>query len=203
MTNVQSIPSIYLLDGTRIPWLGWGNGTGLAGMDALKAGQIAIDAGIRHIDTVQSYQTEEATGHVVSSASLSKDEIYVTSKCTLHCGSLALHAYEKTNSEGPGIGKVALGQVRQSVESSVEKNGFIFDLFLIHNPFVAFPGELMALWQMIIFEALKDKGKPKSIGVSNFRMQDLEALSRPSWVAPSTSPSSTRSFKFSQSIRFY
>ena len=69
---------------------------------------------------------------------------------------------------------MALNKVRQSVESSVEKLGFIPDLFLIHNPFVASPGELKALWQ--IFEALKDEGKLKSIGVSNFRVQDLEAV---------------------------
>ena len=75
---------------------------------------------------------------------------------------------------GPGIGKVDLDQVRQSVESSIEKLGFIPDLFLIHNPYVAPPGELKALWK--IFEALKDEGKLKSIGVSNFRVRDLEAV---------------------------
>ena len=97
MTSPQSIPSIHLLDGTRIPWIGWGNGTGLAGTDAaLEAGKIAIDAGIRHIDTAQSYQTEEATGHVVASTSLPKDEIYVTSKRTsLHFAGLALYTYKK------------------------------------------------------------------------------------------------------------
>ena len=71
-------------------------------------------------------------------------------------------------------GKVALSQVHQSIVSSVKKLGFIPDLFLIHDPFVAFPGELKALWQ--IFEALKDEGKLKSIGVSNFRVQDLEEI---------------------------
>ena len=82
MTNAQSIPSIHLLDGTRIPWLAWGNGTGQAKTDALKAGKIAIDVGIRHIDTAQIYETEEATGQIVFATPLPKDEIYITSKCT-------------------------------------------------------------------------------------------------------------------------
>ena len=73
---------MHLLDGTQIPWLGWGNGTGQAKTNALRAGKIAIDVGIRHIDTAQIYETEEATGHVVSEASLKRDEIYVTSKRT-------------------------------------------------------------------------------------------------------------------------
>lgn len=48
------------------------------------------------------------------------------------------------------------------------------DLFLIHNPDVAPPGELKALWN--ILEDLKLEGKLKSIGVSNFRVQDFEAI---------------------------
>lgn len=56
----------------------------------------------------------------------------------------------------------------------MQKLGFVPDLFLIHNPFVAAPGELKPMWQ--ILEGLKDEGKLKSIGVSNFRPQDLEAV---------------------------
>jgi len=108
MTNAQSIPSVHLLDGTRIPWLGWGNGTGQAKTDALKAGKIAIDAGIRHIDTAQIYKTEEATEHIVSAASLPKDEIYITSKRMLF-KSLPCTCSQKKIVEG----KVALDQVRQ------------------------------------------------------------------------------------------
>ena len=168
MTNYAPIPSIPLLDGTRIPWLGWGNGTGEARADALRAGKLAIDAGIRHIDTAQIYKTEEATGQIVSGAPLPRDEIYVTSKRTSF---VSLTNCSRKKSVG---GKVPLDQVRQSIESSVKKLGSIPDLFLIHNPSYYSPGELKALWQ--IFEALKDEGKLKSIGVSNSRVQDLEII---------------------------
>lgn len=60
------------------------------------------------------------------------------------------------------------------IEASVAKLGFIPDLFLIHSPWVAEEGKLKELWQQL--ESLKDQGKLRSIGVSNFRPQDLEAI---------------------------
>lgn len=61
-----------------------------------------------------------------------------------------------------------------SVQGSLDRLGFVPDLYLIHNPYVAKPGELKAMWK--ILEDLKDQGKLRSIGVSNFRPQDLEAI---------------------------
>lgn len=60
------------------------------------------------------------------------------------------------------------------MQESLDRLGFVPDLYLIHNPYVAEPGHLKALWAL--FEALKDEGKLKSIGVSNFRPQDLEVI---------------------------
>jgi diketogulonate reductase-like aldo/keto reductase len=69
---------------------------------------------------------------------------------------------------------VSLDQVRELVEETTRKLGSIADLFLIHNPFVAKPGELKQVWN--ILEDLKTEGRLKTIGVSNFRVQDLEAV---------------------------
>jgi diketogulonate reductase-like aldo/keto reductase len=69
---------------------------------------------------------------------------------------------------------MALEDVVESVQGSLDRLGFIPDLYLIHYPQVVNQGELKALWN--IFEQLKDQGKLKSIGVSNFRPQDLEAV---------------------------
>ena len=71
---------------------------------------------------------------------------------------------------------VPLEDVHASIQGSLDKLGFVPDLYLIHNPFVAPKGEgnLKKLWK--IFEELKDEGKLKSIGVSNFRPQDFEAI---------------------------
>lgn len=49
------------------------------------------------------------------------------------------------------------------------------ELLLIHNPFVPEAGKIVEFWQ--ILEDMKDKGELKSsLGVSNFRPQDLEFL---------------------------
>ena len=67
-----------------------------------------------------------------------------------------------------------LSEARASVQESLERLSFVPDLYLIHNPYVAEPGHLKELWAL--FETLKDEGKLKSIGVSNFRPQDLEVI---------------------------
>jgi len=76
-----------------------------------------------------------------------------------------------TNDTGDPI---PVGEVAHSVEESIERLGFVPNLYLIHNPDVARPGELKAMWKVL--EDLKSQGKLKSIGVSNFRPQDLETI---------------------------
>ncbi|GLB38085.1 putative aldo/keto reductase family protein [Lyophyllum shimeji] len=177
---MTDILSFKLLDGTSIPWLACGNGSGQANKVPVEGGMQALANGIRHIDTAQIYGTEEATGQVVAASGIPKDEIYVTSKRTYVALSLppdrVLTAGSPYNTVSalPNDQPVPLDQVRASVEESVRRLGFVPDLFLVHNPFVAPPGQLKALWK--IFEELKSEGKLKSIGVSNFRPQDLEAI---------------------------
>lgn len=51
-------PTVHTFDlasGVKIPWLGWGNGTGSARKVPVEGGVIALKAGIRHIDTAQIY----------------------------------------------------------------------------------------------------------------------------------------------------
>lgn len=78
--TIQSAPSFKLLDGTTIPWLAWGNGTGDAGKNAVECGHLALEAGIRHIDTAQLYKNEKETGEAIAQSSLNRDDVYVTSK---------------------------------------------------------------------------------------------------------------------------
>ncbi|KAF8953645.1 NADP-dependent oxidoreductase domain-containing protein [Flammula alnicola] len=137
--TIQSIPSFNLLDNTTTP-----------SKNAIECGHLALESGIRHIDTAQLYKNEKETGEAIKRSSLSREDVYVTSKIS-----------SKDNDD-------------PSVEGSIERLGFIPNLYLIHNPFVAAPGELKAMWK--ILEDLKSQGKLNSIGVSNFRPQDLEAV---------------------------
>lgn len=85
-----------------------------------------------------------------------------------------MHLLYVTVSNIPMSTPLKLSEVRPSIQGSINRLGFIPDLFLIHSPIIAAPGELKAMWK--IFEELKDEGKLKSIGVSNFQPQDIEAI---------------------------
>lgn len=69
---------------------------------------------------------------------------------------------------------VPLSEVHASIQGSLDRLGSAPNLYLVHNPYVAEPGKLKQLWS--ILEDFKDAGKLKSIGVSNFRPQDLNTI---------------------------
>ena len=77
-----------------------------------------------------------------------------------------------------------LNQVRPRVEESVQKLGFIPDLLLIHWPSVVEDGKLVEFWQEL--ESLVEDGTLKgcSLGVSNFRPQDIEAIMKVAKIKP-------------------
>ena len=77
---MQSVPYFTLNDGTSIPWIGWGNGSGQAKENVVEYGRLALESGIRHIDTAQVYYYEKETGESIQKSSLNRDEVYVTSK---------------------------------------------------------------------------------------------------------------------------
>lgn len=79
-----SIPSFKLLDGSQIPWLGWGNGTGRAHERPIEMGKLALEAGIRHIDTAQGYNNEPETNITLNSTNVTCSEIWLTTKCACH-----------------------------------------------------------------------------------------------------------------------
>jgi diketogulonate reductase-like aldo/keto reductase len=73
--------SFKLLDGTHIPWLAWGSGSGRAVHTALESGISALQAGFRHIDTAQYYKTEVEAKEAIEKALIPRNEVYITSKC--------------------------------------------------------------------------------------------------------------------------
>lgn len=124
----------------------------------MDSGKAALAAGIRHIDTAQGYENEIATGETLTAAGIDKKDVFITSKIS-----------------GVKFESMPASEVRQNIENSIKDLGFSPDLYLIHNPFVIEPySDLPAAWKVL--EDLKDEGKLKSIGVSNFRPQDLELI---------------------------
>jgi diketogulonate reductase-like aldo/keto reductase len=158
--TISSVETFTLLDGTKIPWLAWGNGTGDALKTAVESGLVALESGIRHLDTAQWYKNEKATGQAIAQSSVDCDDVFVTSKIA------------NIDDEAPWT--TVVEDVRKSVQGSLDKLGFVPDLYLVHTPFVPPPGQIKAFWKVL--ESLKKEGKLKSIGVSNFRPQDLEEV---------------------------
>lgn len=135
-----------------IPQLGLGTfgRTGPEGLEALLA---AIEVGYRHIDTAQSYGTEENVGKAVRRCGLPREEIFVTTKVA------------DTN--------LKKADFMPSVEKSLETLGLSsVDLLLIHWPSQhdAVPFEEY----MLPLAEAKEKGYASRIGVSNYPVADLK-----------------------------
>ncbi|GAA5929255.1 uncharacterized protein JCM15063_004099 [Sporobolomyces koalae] len=155
-------PTFDLLDGTKIPSIFWGNGTGDAKKTAVESGRIALNAGLLAVDTAQGYENEKETGECIAESGVDRKSVYLTTKIST----------EKGDPKAKGV---ALEDLRANVKESIEKLGTQPDLILIHNPFVPPKGKLVEFWK--ILEDMKDKGElTASLGVSNFRPQDFDEL---------------------------
>ncbi len=135
----------------------------------------ALDAGYRHIDTALAYGNEKEVGQAVRNSSLSRDQIYVTSKL-------------------PGETKTYEG-AKQDFETTFNNLDIDYlDLYLIHAPFpwremsdtpadvTKYDQANQDIWRAM--EEILASGKVKSIGVSNFNVRDLESLMKTAKVTP-------------------
>jgi 2,5-diketo-D-gluconate reductase A len=152
---------ITLNDGTAIPQLGLGVWQVGQDVTAQVVGW-AIDAGYRLIDTAQGYANEEGVGEAIRAASVPRNELYITSKLrnAAHKRDAALKAFDET------MTKLGIEQL---------------DLFLIHWPLPG-QGNYVEAWKTLI--ELRDGGRIKSIGVSNFNQDHLERIIAETGVTP-------------------
>ncbi|MBP5343212.1 aldo/keto reductase [bacterium] len=135
--------------------------------------QDAIEVGYRHIDTASAYKNEEGVGQGIKKANIDRSKLFVTTKVPAE-----VKTYEET---------------KKVIDESLEKLDLEYiDLVLIHAPK---PWAVMFLpitknydkanlevWKAMI-EA-KEAGKIRSIGVSNFKIKDIENLINNSTEVP-------------------
>ncbi|KAI0957724.1 hypothetical protein AcW1_006024 [Taiwanofungus camphoratus] len=159
--SIMSSLSITLNDGSKIPWLGFGTGTALYTKDAEQDVLRAIANGIVHLDGAQVYGNEDSLGAAIAASGKPRQSLYVTTK----------------------LAAVPAGQnVRDTLATSLKKLKLQYvDLFLIHTP-EQHQGNLKSVWKQV--EELQKEGLAKSIGVSNFRVQDLEEILDGASVVP-------------------
>ncbi|KAH8104968.1 NADP-dependent oxidoreductase domain-containing protein [Phellopilus nigrolimitatus] len=150
--------SIKLNDGNEIPAIAFGTGTELLRKDATASVGMALENGFTHIDTAQFYENEEFVGDALREEALPRSEVYITTKY--------------------GGGKVS-----EAIQDSLQKLGLKqVDLYLFHSPAVV-DGTIENTWHGL--EKIKDSGLAKSIGVSNFTVQQLEDLAKTARIKPS------------------
>ncbi|ODN84498.1 hypothetical protein, variant 3 [Cryptococcus amylolentus CBS 6039] len=166
--STMSKRTFTLNDGKVVPALAWGSGTsGIFGNAdlAVKAGVVALEKGFKHVDTAQVYHTEEAVGQAVKKSGLDRKSLFLTTKIS-----------EKLPSDREAI--------RKSVAASVEKLQSKPDLLIIHFPSVARDGDLGKFWTELEELVLDGTLEGVSLGVSNFRPQDLEAILKVARIKP-------------------
>jgi diketogulonate reductase-like aldo/keto reductase len=155
-----TIPTVTLNDGNDFPELGLGtyNLRGDAGVDAMVA---AIDSGYRLLDSAVNYENETEVGEAVRRSGI-RDELIITTKVPGRD-----HGFDET--------------VR-SATGSLERLGLdCIDLYLIHWPNPRVDKYVESYRAML---ALRDEGKVRSVGVSNFTETMLSRLIEETGVAP-------------------
>jgi 2,5-diketo-D-gluconate reductase A len=153
MTSLTSIPTVALRDGVEIPQLGFGVFQ-VPPEETQEVVEAALATGYRHIDTAAAYRNERGVGEAIASAGLARDEVFITTKLW--------------NSEQGFDSTLA------AFDKSLERLGTDHvDLYLIHWPM---PTEDRYLDTWRAFEQIHAEGRARSIGVSNFRVEDLERL---------------------------
>jgi diketogulonate reductase-like aldo/keto reductase len=154
-------PLIELNDGRSIPALGFGTWE-LSRAEARLLVAAALKIGYRHIDTAKIYGNEAEVGEAVRTSGLAREDIFVTTKLW-------------TSDQG-------YESAQEALDASLKRLGLDYvDLYLIH-----WPGHdrqrRTDSWRALV-EAQK-LGNAKSIGVSNYMVEDLKELFDASSVMP-------------------
>ncbi|MGB3290567.1 MAG: aldo/keto reductase [Burkholderiaceae bacterium] len=122
----------------------------------------AIEIGYRSIDTAAIYGNEEGVGRGIAQSGVKREDLFITTKLW-------------NDRHGHDTSKAAF-------EESLEKLGLDYvDLYLIHWP-VPKVGLYVDAWETMI--QLRDEGRAKSIGVSNFNINHLQKLLDKTGVLP-------------------
>lgn len=152
---------VTLNDGRRMPQLGLG-AWAIASEEAAAVVHTAVDAGYRLVDTAAIYGNERGVGEGVRTCSAGREAVFLTTKLW---------------NDRQGY-DAALG----AFERSLDRLGLdCVDLYLIHWPAPS-RGLYVETWRA--FMELAAQGRARSIGVSNFTIEDLRRLIGETGVTP-------------------
>lgn len=173
-------PALTLNDGHEIPQLGFGVFQ-IPPAETAHAVREALAVGYRHIDTAQMYGNEGGVGQAVGESGLDRSEVFITSKL---------------NNDNH-----RRADARRSFAETLELLGTDHvDLFLIHWPLpTRYDGDFVSTWQALV--ELRDEGRVRSIGVSNFQPAHLDRLAAASGVLPAVNQIEVHPFFGNRAVR--
>ncbi|MBO7601977.1 MAG: aldo/keto reductase [Bacteroidaceae bacterium] len=140
---------IYLTlnNGIQMPQFGLGVYSIPAGEMTYNSVMTALKCGYRHIDTAHAYQNESNVGQAIKDSGISRDSIWVTSKLW-------------PNEYGEG-------KTLKAIDRMLGRLGLDYvDLVYFHQPI----GDYVGGWKEM--EQALEMGKVRSIGISNFDVND-------------------------------
>jgi 2,5-diketo-D-gluconate reductase A len=145
-----------LADGNEIPLVGLGVWQVPNGAECVDAVRWALELGYRHIDTAQAYGNEESVGQGLRESGVPREQVFITTKF--------FPARKDPVAE---------------VEGSLRRLGVDYvDLYIVHWP------EDGPTWAWPGMERARVAGHARSIGVSNFGVDDLRQLLATATVPP-------------------
>ncbi|MBO9357883.1 aldo/keto reductase [Bordetella petrii] len=158
---MAKVPILKLNDGNAIPQLGLGVWQ-VPNAEAARCVKEALAAGYRLIDTAAIYGNEAGVGEGLRAASVARKDLFITTKLWND-----RHGYD---------------EAQRAMDDSLAKLGLAYvDLYLIHWP-VAGSDKYLDAWRALV--AMKEDGRARSIGVSNFPRAQLQRLIDETGVVP-------------------
>jgi 2,5-diketo-D-gluconate reductase A len=144
------IPTVTLINGVRMPILGFGVFQ-IPADQTEQAVSDALAAGYRHLDTAASYGNEAAVGRAIAASGIHRQELFVTTKLWVQDTGEQL--------------------TTRAFDASLRRLGLDYlDLYLIHQPY----GDYYGSWRAM--RALTEQGLARAAGVSNFHPDRLVDL---------------------------
>jgi 2,5-diketo-D-gluconate reductase A len=156
-----AVPQLEMNDGQRMPQLGFGVFQ-VPPDETAEAVLQALGAGYRAIDTASAYGNEEGVADAIARSGLPREEVFVTTKVW-------------NGDHGRARARAGFERSLQALRSEY------VDLYLIHWPQPA-RDLYLETWETLI--ELRNSGRARSIGVSNFLPEHLGRIIGATGVIP-------------------
>jgi methylglyoxal/glyoxal reductase len=169
--------TVTLNDGHKMPLLGLGVFQSPSGSMTIDAVKTALKVGYRLIDTARIYGNEKDVGLAIKESGVSREKVFVTTKLW-------------NSDQGYDTA------MRAFDESLSRLNCEYIDLYLIHWPLN--PKSRLDSWRAMV--EIKNSGRCRSIGVSNFTIRHLEGFLEKTDVVPAVNQVEFSPFLFQKDI---